>query len=104
MAPYTYELDDRHHISHSSNLKLTTKCSLKITSSQGQTEPFPFIFKQLDSILSFGVWVTGSSKLQLSVQVSGIDFSLLNFDPIILVDCLGDVIHNAEVMLKAKSP
>ena len=102
MASKSYDVDEAELICSDSNLKLKSKCSLKMFLPHGHLFPFSTIFQRLDLIISSGIWVVGGSMLQLSVQVSGIDFSFLRFEQGALGDRLRDMICEAEVVYRSK--
>lgn len=97
MASHTYNIDETQLICSNSNFKLKTKCSVKLFSPHEHLFPFSFIFQSLDLIISSGIWVAGCSKLEFSVEVSGIDFFSLQVDQNSLVENLRDIICETEV-------
>ena len=103
MASHTYNLGETRLVCSNSNFKLKTTCSMKLISPHGHFFPFSFIFQNLDLIISSGVWVAGCNKIELSVQVSGIDFFSSHVDQNALAESLRNIICETEVAYRPNS-
>lgn len=97
MASHTFNVDETQLVCFNSNFKLKITCSMKLISPHGHLFPFSFIFRSLDMIISSGIWVAGCDKMEISVQVSGIDFPSLQFDQTALAESLRNTFCETEV-------
>lgn len=99
MTPVEHSLGESEHIYAKSNLKLKTRCSVKLSPSLGATFPFSILFNELDTLVSSAAWVTQDSGLRISMQLVTNDFTAQNLDRETLIEGLSAIFCGAEVLI-----
>lgn len=103
MPSKEYNLRDTLHVYLGSNLKLTTSCSIKLSSSHMFIFPFSAVFQNLNLLASSGLWIDRGHGLKMSFRLlmNGLCFHDIERAP--LLECLGAVLCNAEVVFRSES-
>ena len=102
MPSKEYDLRNTEHVYLGPNLKLTTCCSVKLFSSHMLMFPFSNVFQKLDSLASFGLWIVRGHGLQMSFQFLMNDSCFHDLEWGALLECLGAVLCNAEVVFRSE--
>ena len=94
-----HSLGESEHIYARSNLKLKTRCSVKLSSSLGTIFPFSILFKELDTLVNSATWVARGNGLRISMQLVTNDFTAQHLDRQTLIESLSALFCSAEVLL-----
>lgn len=98
MVSYEYDLGEIKHVKLDSNLKLTTRCRIKFSSSCALVFPFSKFFQNLDTLITSDAWITRGNGLQVSFQLLTDEVASYYFDRSTFVDDLRVILLNAEVL------
>lgn len=99
MTLVEHNLGESEHIYAKSNLKLKTRCSVKLSSSLGAIFPFSVLFKELDTLVSSAAWVARGNGLRISMQLVTNDFTTQHLDRETLIEGLSAIFCGAEVLI-----
>jgi len=99
MSSAVHDLGELEHIYDRQNLKLRTHGSITISSPQLFEFPVSTNFQDLESLVSFNIWVTAGNRLQLLVHICIDDIAISDSDTACVMEDLGIVLCNAEVPL-----
>ena len=93
-----HRLGELEHIFDKYNLKLKTGCSITLSSSQACDYDFPLHIQDLDALISFGTWITGTNSLRLHVELHFDDIALSGSTVSQATENIGVMLSNAEVL------
>lgn len=99
MTLVEHSLGESEHIYAKSNLKLKTRCSVKLSSSLGAVFPFSILFKELDTLVSSATWIARGNGLRISMQLVTNDVTTQHLDRDTLIEGLSAIFCGAEVLL-----
>lgn len=97
MPSLEHSLGDLEHFHSHSGFKLTTRCSIKLSSPHVLTFPFSYIFQRLEFLASTSSWVDRGHGLKISFQLHIIGLNIHDTGKAALMEGFGAVLCDAEV-------
>ena len=99
MFSFAHQLSQLEHTLEARGLKLTTNSSIKLSSQHDIFSSSLPPSSQLSSLISAGVWISRGNGLIFYVSFDTAGISISSSDRMNLVETLGVIIRDAEVLL-----